>query len=288
MVKIFSFLFAVAMFLAFSAIDGVAQVSGSSTARAAMPAGYNMLTGEIKWKRTFGLPPAKPGGTTLPADVCQVFHILALEPDDSAFITAGRLTRGRDDELYYRCKYEMPVPHSRRIVIRPGLGSIDKYKEVSEYYRTQWIGGPKDYSGGNVTVPNLSGGPDYRVYIPGFLLEFDRPYKYVTVGPVKASYLAFELGNRREIEGRSRTFIGNEIRHAALGTYLVDWCLNWETGCGKPAADAFCKVSGFREAKVFTKRANVPDTYTLGDRRPCNKNTRASCDAFERIECVRD
>src|SRR5437763_9560232 len=39
--------------------------------------------------------------------------------------------------------------------------------------------------------------------------------------------------------------------------YRLDWCLNWERDCGKPAADAFCRANGFLEAIFYEADAGV-------------------------------
>jgi hypothetical protein len=61
----------------------------------------------------------------------------------------------------------------------------------------------------------------------------------------------------------------------------VDNCLNWGTGCGKPAADYFCRLNGFASAQSFKTAAFRP-TFVMGDRRICDVD---GCIGFTEIVC---
>ena len=73
-----------------------------------------------------------------------------------------------------------------------------------------------------------------------------------------------------------------------IGPIRLDWCLTWQTNCGKPAADAFCKSRNFANASSFTFDENIGSpsnpTRTLGDARICDQ---AYCDGFKSIQCRR-
>ncbi|MCE5194422.1 MAG: hypothetical protein LLF28_03045 [Nitrospiraceae bacterium] len=67
--------------------------------------------------------------------------------------------------------------------------------------------------------------------------------------------------------------------------HRVDICLNWGTGCEKPAADRFCKEMGFRQAKswkVAWDIGHITPTIVIGDNKICNQQY---CDGFSFIEC---
>ncbi len=50
----------------------------------------------------------------------------------------------------------------------------------------------------------------------------------------------------------------------------LDSCLTGAQDCGKPAADAFCKVQGFESALLF-QRETVADTSQAGQWRPLHR-----------------
>jgi len=63
---------------------------------------------------------------------------------------------------------------------------------------------------------------------------------------------------------------------------LVDHCLHWARDCGKPAADAFCRLAGFSEADSFERTQPGQRSFVLGDQRVCSA---ATCIGFSRIYC---
>jgi hypothetical protein len=65
----------------------------------------------------------------------------------------------------------------------------------------------------------------------------------------------------------------------------LDWCSNWSTGCGKAAADAFCKASGFQPAVNYQQAADIGSTQRtrlIATGAVCDQNF---CDGFKYIEC---
>lgn len=61
----------------------------------------------------------------------------------------------------------------------------------------------------------------------------------------------------------------------------LDWCLNFRTGCGKAAADAYCKSKSYGEATDYPKRRTYTDeTLTLEDQATCTP-AHNTCDTFE-------
>ena len=66
--------------------------------------------------------------------------------------------------------------------------------------------------------------------------------------------------------------------------YRLDWCLNWEKDCGKPAADAFCRANGFPESLFYLADPGVgtQPTMLIGTGQICNA---PFCTAFQMITC---
>lgn len=62
----------------------------------------------------------------------------------------------------------------------------------------------------------------------------------------------------------------------------LDSCLADARDCGKPAADAFCKIQGFDFALLFQREA-VADTIRLANGGLCSG---ASCNSFKQIKCA--
>jgi hypothetical protein len=67
----------------------------------------------------------------------------------------------------------------------------------------------------------------------------------------------------------------------------LDWCLNWSTGCGKGAADAYCEASGLQNALHFAQAANIgttQQTQLMSTGAVCDQG---SCNGFKYIQCMR-
>ena len=68
--------------------------------------------------------------------------------------------------------------------------------------------------------------------------------------------------------------------------YALDWCVNFEQGCGKPAADLWCKKKGYNQSSSFVKRnAMTVPTMTIGQNAICNPSVHR-CDSFVSIDCL--
>lgn len=66
----------------------------------------------------------------------------------------------------------------------------------------------------------------------------------------------------------------------------VDWCRDWGTNCGKPAADRFCQIKGYTASIDFAKESAVDFvTQVLVGGRRCDGSSR-HCDSFKNIKCV--
>jgi hypothetical protein len=72
---------------------------------------------------------------------------------------------------------------------------------------------------------------------------------------------------------------------AAENTEMVrlDWCREWGSACGKPAADAYCHMLGHAGSGQIQIRNNVGKTAIISSKAICSDPT---CDGFRLIECV--
>lgn len=62
----------------------------------------------------------------------------------------------------------------------------------------------------------------------------------------------------------------------------LDWCRDWGVDCGKPAADAFCKLKGHGPSRSFTEAKDFGRTVILASRKTCDQ---PHCDAFAVVVC---
>ena len=65
----------------------------------------------------------------------------------------------------------------------------------------------------------------------------------------------------------------------------LDGCYEFESSCGEPAADAFCKDNGYSEASEYSQIVSEEETMTIGDHAVCDPEWH-SCNTFEYITCV--
>lgn len=68
----------------------------------------------------------------------------------------------------------------------------------------------------------------------------------------------------------------------------LDWCLNWGKGCGREAANAYCKSKGFEKATSFSQASNIGarrSTRLIGTGAVCDQDF---CDGFRRITCFKE
>jgi hypothetical protein len=67
--------------------------------------------------------------------------------------------------------------------------------------------------------------------------------------------------------------------------FRIDWCLERNQHCGKPAADSYCKRLGFVKAVSFKRTQKpFPATKTIGTEEICFG---PSCFGFRKITCYR-
>lgn len=65
-------------------------------------------------------------------------------------------------------------------------------------------------------------------------------------------------------------------------TVMLDFCREWGSACGKPAADAFCRQKGHPDASRFQISDDIGQTAIITSRAICSE---PSCDGFTKIEC---
>ena len=73
----------------------------------------------------------------------------------------------------------------------------------------------------------------------------------------------------------------------AIGGKRLDWCVNWAVGCGKEAADMYCKRVGYERAASFSEAVNIGQfapTRLIGTGAVCDQ---AFCDGFSQITCFK-
>ena len=72
-----------------------------------------------------------------------------------------------------------------------------------------------------------------------------------------------------------------------VGAQRLDLCLNWGTGCGKPAADAWCVSKGFTNSAGHAVANNIgasTPTRLITTGAVCDQNY---CDGFAQITCTK-
>lgn len=79
---------------------------------------------------------------------------------------------------------------------------------------------------------------------------------------------------------------GRRFDNPLLNGRRVDWCREWATNCGAPAADLYCKKRGFYGAKSWAQAPNIgaqgQTTMCLGTGQLCQA---PHCDGFSFISC---
>jgi len=84
----------------------------------------------------------------------------------------------------------------------------------------------------------------------------------------------------------AKNFYYREHRFAfpRFENYRIDWCFEDGHGCGKKAANSFCKRMGYMKAKHFEFDLKIQATKALGNHKLCfGKN----CRGFSTITCYR-
>lgn len=82
------------------------------------------------------------------------------------------------------------------------------------------------------------------------------------------------------VQAANKTFVNPKI-----GSNRLDWCLNWGSGCGEPAATAWCKSKGYNKSVDSEEDNDIgasSPTRLLSTGAVCDQNY---CDGFTFITC---
>ena len=82
-------------------------------------------------------------------------------------------------------------------------------------------------------------------------------------------------------EAETKTFDSPKI-----GDFRLDWCVNWGTGCGEPAATAWCKSNDYDhsvDSKPAVDIGAATPTKLIATGEVCDQ---AYCDGFASITCA--
>ncbi len=136
------------------------------------------LTGVIRIPREFGVVPSGPYSSIATPLPCMPFFVAVMDPGNKNKIityTQTALEPGRDDGIFYTCKYSVTFPRDKQVYVVAGMGSPDQFnyqKRWAMYWSDPWIGGTNN--------------KPRRGYERSFA------GKYITLG-VKPMYLRFDL-----------------------------------------------------------------------------------------------
>lgn len=81
------------------------------------------------------------------------------------------------------------------------------------------------------------------------------------------------------VQGADHVVVFDEPR---IDGYRVDVCLHFGQQCGKPAADAWCRMQGYAEASTWVTGGKGMHTKILGSGQICDQ---FYCDGFTSIHC---
>lgn len=98
----------------------------------------------------------------------------------------------------------------------------------------------------------------------------------------RPSLALFRAGLLLAIFGLSGSASATEVRNffaPEMDGARVDACLG-SGGCGKPAADAFCRVQGYDHAMIFQRESHA-STRLIDSGRVCS----GDCTAFRQVKC---
>jgi hypothetical protein len=79
----------------------------------------------------------------------------------------------------------------------------------------------------------------------------------------------------------TRLYTGPTIRTASGDDVSLDFCREFGTNCGQPAANAFCRAHGELVATTFQPASRIGVTAVIANGRICGP----ACDGFSSIEC---
>jgi hypothetical protein len=131
---------------------------------------------------------------------------------------------------------------------------------------------------------NAPGGALYggNTCLPGYVWREARPSDLVCVTPETRTQTKYDNS-----QAADRSYINDSWiwRKPRWFDYRLDWCLNWGTNCGQPAADYFCMRQQYTAALEFAAAPNIgasEPTMVISGRKVCDQST---CTGFKYITC---
>jgi hypothetical protein len=76
---------------------------------------------------------------------------------------------------------------------------------------------------------------------------------------------------------------GTKYHDPLVDGVALDYCLEWGSGCGEPAADAWCRARGYAGASSFEVRTAAPPTRIFSSGRICDM---VFCDRIISLTCI--
>ena len=89
--------------------------------------------------------------------------------------------------------------------------------------------------------------------------------------------------SQQMMKSKTLVFANQVFANPTVDGTAVDYCLNWASNCGEPAASAFCQSQGFARSVSHTFQLHAPPTLVIGDRKICNEN---GCTRMTSITCA--
>lgn len=120
--------------------------------------------------------------------------------------------------------------------------------------------------------------------------EFCRSTVWATVQHIQATGISATMRCERRVAGpQTRRYDRpvHPIKDSRGVSLRYDWCYTLGSGCGRKAADAFCRLKGFRTARDFAKENDIGQITFPTKTRTGKLCAAAWCDGFRFIECQR-
>ncbi len=152
------------------------------------------------------------------------------------------------------------------VLAAPGIGRAPSCRLEEEFYEAT---GSSDVAVGTLTLTPAQ-------WRRGGIYEL-RVREAEAARPLNAVF-------RLRVRAEPMVAAGASFREPTLEGLALDLCREWGRNCGQAAADAFCRLRGYRAASDYRVMRNRPPTITIGDRRIC---TAGFCDRISFVACRR-
>ena len=118
--------------------------------------------------------------------------------------------------------------------------------------------------------------------LQGYVWRVARPSDLVCVTPKTRDQTAYDNSQAKNRLASNDSYVYKSPRWF---DYRLDWCLNWGTNCGQPAADNFCMRRRWTGALDFAADPNIgasEPTMVSSNNQVCNQS---NCTGFKYITC---